>query len=462
VTPLDVAITGAQVVTGGEARAATVGIRDGRVALLADPAVSVPAREVIEAAGLVVLPGLVDAHVHMREPGFVHKEGFATGSMAAAAGGVTTMMVMPTTEPPTLTAQDFENKVRLAEGAAYVDFALLAGVSADCSQLETLVKLGAASFELFFGDMPPPLLVTDNGRLREILRHVARLGGVAGVTPTEQDIVRVETARLEAEGRREPRAFAGSRPPIAEALGVARACLLAEETGARVHLRQVSCALSLDILRATRGRYPRLSAETMPHNLLLFEEELDRQGPYAKVAPPLRSPAEAESLWQALLDGTVDMVATDHAPHLPQEKEAGRADIWRAPGGLPGLQTFLPLMLDQVAKGRWEWSDLVRGCAEAPARVFGLYPRKGAIELGSDADLVLVDPRRAAVIDNASQLSKARVTPFAGRVLTGSLMITMLRGQVIMRDGTVEGPPRGRLVTPVAVGPAAPISTSSL
>ncbi|MGH7322349.1 MAG: dihydroorotase [Candidatus Rokuibacteriota bacterium] len=157
----------------------------------------------------------------------------------------------------------------------------------------------------------------------------------------------------------------------------------------------------------------------------------------------------AEALWGALLDGTVDIVATDHAPHLPAEKEAGRHDIWKAPGGFPRLQTWLPLMLDQVAKGRWTLVDLIRCCAEAPARLFGLYPRKGALEPGSDADLVIVDPTRTMTIDNDSQVSRARVTPFAGRVVTGVPVLTMVRGQVVMRDGAVTGRPRGALVTPV-------------
>jgi dihydroorotase-like cyclic amidohydrolase len=278
------------------------------------------------------------------------------------------------------------------------------------------------SFEVFLGDLAPPLLVTDDGVLRHILARIADVGSIAGVTPTDGAILRAELERIHAEGRRDPLAFARSRPPIAEALGVARACLLASDVGARVHLRQVSCRASIAVLRAARAGYRGISAETMPHNLLLHEDELQRQGPFAKVAPPLRSPADAEALWEALLDGT---------------------------GGFPGLQTWLPLMLDQVAKGRWTLVDLIRCCAEAPARLFGLYPRKGALEPGSDADLVIVDPARTITIDNNSQLSRARVTPFAGRVVTGIPVLTMVRGQVVMRDGALTGTPRGALVTPV-------------
>jgi dihydroorotase len=449
---LDLAVRGARVVAAGGTLPATVGIRDGRIALLADPALPVVAREVLDATGLTLLPGLVDAHVHMRAPGFEHKEGFGTGSMAAAAGGVTTVMVMPTTDPPTLTVRDFDHKVRLAAGRAHVDFALQAGVGGGGAEVEALAARGVVSFELFLGDAAPALLLAEDAELREALRLLARVDRVAGVTPTVGAVIHAETARLRAAGRREPAAFARSRPPIAEALGVARVALLAEETGARVHFRQLSCRAAIDVLRAARVRYPRLSAETTPHNLLLHEEELERQGPFAKVAPPLRTPADAASLWEALRDGSLDIVATDHAPHLPHEKEAGRNDIWKAPGGFPGLQTFLPLMLDEVARGRWTLGQLVRCCAETPARLFGLYPRKGAIALGADADLVAVDLGRTLRIENETQYSRARVTPFAGRVVTGCPVLTMVRGQVVMREGQIAGPPRGTLVTPV--GPA--------
>jgi len=431
---------------------ATVAVRGESVAGLLDPSLDVPAALVIDAKGLAVLPGLVDAHVHLREPGYAWKEGFDTGTRAAAAGGVTTVMVMPTDNPPTLTPQDFEAKVRLATGAAHVDFALQAGVVGSPDHVEELVELGAVSFELFLGDAPPSLLVGDSGDALEILRRIEAIGGVAGVTPGDDGIVRAATASLPSEESIDPRSFAWSRPPIAETLGVARACLLAAEAGARVHLRQVSCRRAVDVLRAARAWGGRLSAEVTPHNLLLTEDELARQGPYAKVAPPLRAAGDLECLWEALEDGTINMIATDHAPHLPEEKDAGREDIRRAPGGLPGLQTFLPLMLDQVAQGRWSLTDVARTCAEAPARQFGLYPRKGAVLPGSDADLVLVDTTRRETIDNAAQWSRARITPFAGWTVTGWPVLTMLRGRVVMRDGKIEGPLRGRLVTPAGRG----------
>ena len=405
-TDLDTLISGGTVVTPAGRIDASIGIKDGRIAMIADPVLPLRAPTTIDARGRWVLPGVVDAHVHLREPGFVHKEGFASGTRAAAAGGVTTVMVMPTDDPPTLTPAAFEEKTELARSQAVVDVALQAGITDDLSHVEALARMGAVSFELFLGDMPPGLLVADTGFLCEALATVRAAGAVAGLSPADDGVIRAATAAIPEAEAAAPLAFARSRPPLSEAVGVARAIAAARATSARLHVRQVSCRAALEFLAAARRNHPGLSAEVMVHNLFLTEAELERQGPFAKVAPPLRQEADLEALWQALADGVIDLVATDHAPHLPEEKEAGRSDIRKAPGGFPGLQTLLPLMLDAAAAGRITPETLVRLLAETPSRLFGLYPRKGAILPGADADLVLVDPARRIPIRNEDQLSK--------------------------------------------------------
>jgi dihydroorotase len=390
----------------------------------------------------------------MREPGYIHKEDFDTGSRAAAAGGVTTVMVMPTTNPATTTPDYFEEKIRSATGRAYVDFAIQAGIVENPSHIETLASLGAVSFELFLADVPPHLLTQDNGNLIDALSRIGRVGRVAGITPGDDAVVRWKTTQL-AKGNNDVLAFARSRPPVAEALGVARACMLAEETGCRVHIRQVSCVRSLEVIRHARNRYKQITAEVTPHHLVLTEESLEQYGPFVKMLPPLRTSTDTESLWQALKDGTIDIVATDHAPHLQEEKEQGKTNIWKAPSGIPGLQTILPLMLDQVAKGCLTFVDLARLCSENPARIFGLFPRKGTLEPGSDADLVIVDPSRTMVIENMAQYSKAVITPFHGQRILGYPVLCMMRGHVIMCDGKIEGNPHGAFVAPRSGSPTA-------
>jgi dihydroorotase len=189
-----------------------------------------------------------------------------------------------------------------------------------------------------------------------------------------------------------------------------------------------------------------LSAEVTPHNLLLEGDAILRDGPAAKVLPPLRSAADRASVRAALGDGTIDIVATDHAPHLPEEKALGEENLWQAPGGFPGVQTWLPLMLHLVADGALDYPRLVSACCEAPARLFGLFPAKGTLRPGADADLVVVDPARPLVIRNADQLSRARATPFAGWTCPATPILTMLRGSVIARDGKLTSPRGGRFV----------------
>jgi dihydroorotase len=425
-----------------------IGVQGGRIVAQTAAGFAPAAREVLDAAGLVALPGLVDAHVHFREPGLTHKEDFASGTAAAIAGGVTTALVMPTDDPLTLTVEDFAAKRALAEGRLHADIGLQAlAVAPD--HVAALAAAGAISIEVFTGDVPAALLVPDTATLAAILGVCAAAGIVAGITPADDSVI---AAALSACG---PATAAGatresffrSRPPLSEAAATARAIAAAAATGAAVHLRQISCRASLAFVAEARARGLDLTAETTPHYLLLDAAEIERQGPVAKVLPPLRDAADCDALWKAL-GGVLDMVVTDHAPHTEAEKARGDADIWAAPGGFPGVQTLLPLMLDAVAAGRIGWPDLVALCCAAPARRFGLYPRKGSLAPGADADIVLVDPARRAPIRAADQLSRARRTPFEGRVVTGWPVLALLRGEVAMRDGRPVGPPRGTVLSP--------------
>ena len=443
----DLVIRGGEVVDAEFSGKADIAIRQGRIAELLAPGSPAETQDTVDASGLLILPGLVDAHVHLREPGLTHKEDFETGTRAAAAGGVTTVMVMPTDNPLTLTPDQFIQKRELGERAVHVDFALQAGLGPDLQHVRMLTELGAISFEIFLADVSPAILIADAETLLQALSTVESCGAIAGITPGDHDLVTRRTAAARAASKGDWGDFPASRPSISEALGVGRACVAARETSARMHLRQISCRASLAVLRGMAAS-PQISAEVTPHNLVLDEEELLRQGPFAKVAPPLRSRDDVLAMRDALKDGTIQIVATDHAPHLPEEKEAGMSDIWKAPGGLPGLQTFLPVMLGLIQEGCLSMQDLVRTCATEPARRFGLFPRKGAIRPGSDADLVFVNPLERFRIRNEDQYSKSRRTPFDGREVRGRPVRAYLAGIEIMRDGKVDGNPRGRFVRP--------------
>jgi dihydroorotase len=438
--------TGTLVTPAGMMRR-SLGITDGRIAAVFEPGEAPPAREIIDADGKMMLPGLVDSHVHFREPGMVHKEGFASGSRSAAAGGVTTVMVMPTDNPMTITPEAFLEKKELAADASWVDYGLQVGLGPDTRHVRAMADLGAISFEIFLADLAPPMLVEKASELLACLAAVRDVNGVAGVTPGDDSIVQELIAVAQSKDPTDRSGFTRSRPPIAEAMSLARVCLAVSETGARAHVRQVSCAQSVTVLRAMAPI--QLSSEVTPHNLTLDEAELIRQGPVAKVAPPLRSRDDIAALRSALRDGTIRIVATDHAPHLPEEKHAGDIDIWRAPGGFPGLQTFLPLMLRLVGEGALDYPGLVRACCEGPSRLFGIYPKKGTLEVGSDADVVIVDPNKPFTIRNEDQQSKARLTPFDGWTAPATPELVLLRGTIIMRGGRPEGIPRGQFIAPL-------------
>lgn len=424
----DRVLAGGKVVTEHGCDVLNVAIHEGKIAALLplDQAFQATQTEPVE--GCLVLPGLVDAHVHFREPGLTHKEDFESGTRAAALGGVTTVMVMPTDKPMTQAPREFADKRRLAEGRCHVDFALQALLGPDPAHVRELAALGAASFEIFLGLLGEGQKIVDDERLAAALRAVRQAGRVAGVTPYDDALAAVRP----------------SLPPEVEATALERALAVHRVAGGRMHVRQVSCAASLQALEhAAAG----VTTEVTPHNLVLTDETFRRLGAVAKVVPPLRPEADAAAMRAALAARRISIVATDHAPHTPQEKAQ---PIERAPGGFPGVQTLLPVLATLVADGTLTWPDLVRVACTEPARIFGLAPRKGAIAPGADADLVVVDPAQPMQIRNGEQASKAGLTPFDGWHAPVSLRLTLLRGETVCRDGERVAAPRGRFVSPGA------------
>jgi dihydroorotase len=429
----DLVIHNGTVVTPDAAFAASVATKDGKILAVGAADAMPQAAETLDARGLHVLPGAIDVHVHFRDPGYPHKEDFATGTAAAAFGGVTTVFDMPNTLPPTGTGEVLAQKHALAAASAHVDFGLYGLLGEDTiAHVPDLVAGGVIGFKLYmgntFGNIPSP----STGAMLEAFEVVAATGKRISLHAETASIMARREARLTAAGRRDPLAHLAARPAVVAIEAVSRAALLAEWTGARIHILHISSADELRPLAEAKRRGVDITGETCPHYLLLSSADYARFAGIIRVNPPVREAHHQEPLWRALLDGTVDMIATDHAPHAPDEKT--RNDIWSVDCGFPGVETQMPLMLTEGASGRFSICDYVRWSAFNPARVWGLYPRKGAIAPGADADLAIVDLARAWTIDDAKIQSRSKISPWHGRPVRGLPIHTLVRGRFVMRD----------------------------
>jgi len=436
----DLVIHGGIVVSPEAAYAASVAISEGRV-LAAGAAGAMPdGRETLDATGLHLLPGMIDVHVHFRDPGYPHKEDFATGTAAAAFGGVTTVFDMPNTLPPTGTAEILAQKHAMAARRAYVDYGLYGLLGEDTIEaVPELVAGGVIGFKLYMGNTFGRIASPSTGAMLEAFEKVAPTGKRISLHAETNSIMERRETRLRASGRTDALAHLESRPAVVAIEAVSRAAILAEWTGARIHILHISSAAELRPLREAKSRGVDITGETGAHYLMLSTEDYARFGGIIRVNPPVREATNQAPLWAALADGTIDMIATDHAPHAPEEKT--RADIWTVDCGFPGVETHMPLMLTAVREGRLSLCDFVRLSAAAPAKVWGLYPRKGVIQPGSDADIAIVDLDRAWTIDDARLQSRSRITPWHGRAVTGLPLHTLVRGRFVMRDRVLVGAP---------------------
>ena len=430
-------ISGGLLVDELSVRRADVLVQDGRVQAILPPDHGQTAANVIDATGLHVLPGVVDAHVHFNEPGRTDWEGFVTGTTAAAASGITTACDMPLNcHPPTLDARALALKRSAIVDHALIDYAFWGGVVPDSLEhLKELKREHVVGVKAFLCDSGlaeyPPL---DEFSQLETMQACADLGLLLALHAEDA----AETGRLgrqaRAEGRHEALDWAHSRPPSTELDAVRRSLELVAETGARLHFVHISTGGAARLIAQARATGQDVSVETCPHYLCLAESDLEQLGTFGKCAPPLRSRAEVEDLWQALLDGAIDWIASDHSPCPPSMKETD--DIWSAWGGLGGVQTFLPALLTEAVHGRGvSLPKLVSLTAGNPAKRLGLYPRKGVLEPGSDADIVLLDLQKKWTLDQRDLRTRWPVNPFVGREFTGQVHATLVRGTVVWQAG---------------------------
>lgn len=443
---LDLLVKGGTLVSSKGCVRADLGVKDGRVVSIGTGLG--PAESEVDARSLHVLPGLVDVHVHFREPGMEYKEDFTSGSRAAAAGGVTTAFDMPNTRPPTSTGQALRQKRELALGRSHIDFGLYGVILPDNEEeLGDLASEGAMGFKLFMGETtgqnPPP----DDGTIFAAFRRAAELELVVGVHAENDPVLQRLKRELREAGRTDPGAHLDSRPPFVEAEAVSRAVTLAEAAGNRLHIHHLSTRQGVERVLEARRRGVPVTCEVLISHLLLDETAYERYGNLIQLNPPIRPREHVERLWAALTEGHVDCVATDHAPHSLEEQR--RSNVWEGVGGFIGVETLLPLLLSCVARGWISLEQAVQVSSENPARIYNLYPTKGSLEVGADADFVLVDLGASYRLSDSQLHSRHPVSPYDGWQVRGRPLATYLRGCCIFREGQVTDPPTGQMLRPV-------------
>ncbi len=442
----DVIIRGAQVVTAEKIERADVGISGETIAAIQSE-ISGDAATEIAAEGLHIFPGVIDAHVHFNEPGRTNWEGIATGSNAVAAGGGTMFFDMPlNAHPPTLDAASFELKRAAAAQSSRVDFALWGGLTP--TNLDTMAELaecGVIGFKAFMCNSGiDDFQSVDTRTLREGMKRAAALRLPVAVHAESDAMTSRLTQQAVAAGNTSVRDFLSCRPIAAELEAIQNAIELAGETGCSLHIVHVSCAAGVRIVAKAAARGQDVTCETCPHYLVLTDEDMERLGPVAKCAPPLRPLSEQAELWRELMAGRIQIVGSDHSPSPPGMKQG--ANFFQAWGGISGAQHLLPLLLTRDI----DLSLAARVTSANVARRFRLPASKGNLSVGSDADLCLVDLQANDEITGAELQYRHRQSPYIGKRVSARVKQTFLRGRMIYYDSELVGIPSGRLVKPGA------------
>lgn len=446
---LDLVLNNGNAYICGAFEKVSVGIKDGKIAVIANQDEMPDAKEVMDLGGQYLIPGTIDTHMHVRDPGHIERGNFYTETLAAAAGGVTTIMEHPISIPPQYNKEILDNRIKRADDQCVVDFCFYGAAGAEFA--DEITKLAAdgtiVAFKSFLHAAPEGrdqefagLTMADDAELYRGMTELAKTGLICAFHAENNDMISYNIKKFREEGRTKGRDHALSRPPITEIQSVERVIRFAKETGTRVEIAHVSTPQAMELIKKAKQDGLDIYCETCPHYLFLTEDDLNKFGPFAKCNPPLRTKDLSDQLWDYINDGSVDYIGSDHSPFLLSEKNSGLEDIFKATAGFPGVDLRLPLMLDAAADGKVKMERVIDLLAENPAKIFNIFPQKGAIRVGSDADFVVYNMDNNMTVEKDKNYSHAReiAVPYDGKQLKCQLTYTMVRGKVLMKDGVVD------------------------
>jgi len=388
----------------------------------------------IDLKNLLVLPGLIDAHVHLRDEGKAYKEDFYSGTAAAAAGGITTVLDMPNNDPVTMSAETLRNRIENAERKILVNVGFYSEFPRDMKEIKDVVEEGAIAFKLFMTEQVGGLNIDDDHVLSEAFKIVSELKVSVAVHAEDKTMLKKAEDAFKRANRNDIKAFLKAHSENVEVKAIKRLLNIAKQTNVYLHFCHVSTENGLKaIIGGKKSRMP-ITCEATPHHLLLSVDDLKRTGTLALTMPPVREKHHSTALWDGVRNGWIDIFSSDHAPHTIEEKKAKA--VWDVKVGIPNLETTLPLMLTEVKHGRLSIADVVRLMAEKPAEIFKLSS-KGCLRERNSADLTVVDLNRKYKIDASKFHSKAKYSPFDQWIVEGKPVKTFVNGQLIMDDGEI-------------------------
>jgi len=436
----DIVLKNAKICLASGIVRAGLAINDGKIVKIAKETNLPSASERIDLNGCLVLPGVIDAHVHMRDQDLEYKEDFFTGTCAAASGGVTTILDMPNNVPVTMSLDSLKKRAEIAARKSIVNIGFYSAFPEKLGEMNEIVKWGVKGFKIFLSRKIGGLNPEDDESLLEGFRKAAMLDIPVLIHAEDKGFLESKIEELKRMGKSDVSAFSEAHSVYSEAKAVRRVVKIAEMSDAHIHICHVSAGQSVDIISSAKHAGIKVTCEVTPHHLLLSSRESEVFGCVALTNPPLRSEEDQRSLWSALKNGMVDIIASDHAPHALYEKK--KDSIWEAATGFPGLETMLPLMLTQVNKGCLSLSELTRIMSRRPAEIFKIEKR-GILDEGYFADFIVVDMKKEWKIDSSKFYSKANFSPFDGQIVKGRVIKTFVNGELVMDEGEIVGKPGG-------------------